>query len=150
LRAPRNADAIEEDAVRKQSTIRIIALAALALACAPAAACGRGDRCDRGRHLKIGATPTRTRSCSTRRRWARIRFASRRRARRSTRGTGAVVWTGLTGGIQIDLGAGDDTLTLDAITSPGAVKLTLGSGDDTVTLTDATVNGRCGRPRRRQ
>ena len=61
-----------------------------------------------------------------------------------------MVWTGLTGGIQIDLGAGDDTLTLDAITSPGAVKLTLGSGDDTVTLTDATVNGRCGRPRRRQ
>jgi hypothetical protein len=53
---------------------------------------------------------------------------------------GPVVLSNFTGGIAVDLGAGDDILTLDSITSHGAVKLALGPGDDTVTLNAATVD----------
>ena len=53
---------------------------------------------------------------------------------------GALVLDGFTGGVQIDLGAGDDTLTIDSITVHGAMKLALGPGDDTVTLNSLTVD----------
>jgi hypothetical protein len=53
---------------------------------------------------------------------------------------GAAVFTGFTGGLQIDLGAGDDILTIDSVTIHGALKLALGPGDDTVTLNSLTVD----------
>lgn len=127
--------------MREQSTIRIIAFAALALAGAPTAA--RADAVTAqiaGGTLKIkgdadantlvldqaalGANQIRVTPTGT-----TINGAA-----------GAAVLDGFTGGIQIDLGGGDDTFTLDAVTSPGTVKLALGPGDDTVTLTDVTVN----------
>jgi len=53
---------------------------------------------------------------------------------------GAAVFSGFTGGLQIDLGAGNDTLTLDSFMIHGALKLALGPGDDTVTLNSLTVD----------
>ena len=48
-------------------------------------------------------------------------------------GAGPVVFQSVTGGLQIDLGAGGDTVTLDAVSIAGAVKIKLGTGSDTVT-----------------
>lgn len=53
---------------------------------------------------------------------------------------GAIVFDDVTGGLQIDLGAGDDTLIIDSVTIHGALKLALGPGDDTVTLNSLTVD----------
>jgi len=53
---------------------------------------------------------------------------------------GAAVFSGFTGGVQIDLGAGNDVLTVDSVTIHGAMKLALGPGDDTVTLNALTVD----------
>jgi large repetitive protein len=52
--------------------------------------------------------------------------------------SGPVVFEGVTGGLQVDLGAGDDTLTLDTLAIAGAVKIKMGAGANTVTITNPT------------
>jgi hypothetical protein len=51
------------------------------------------------------------------------------------------VFSNVTGGLQVDLGAGDDTLTLDTITLPGTVKIKMGAGANTLTITAGTYAG---------
>jgi len=51
------------------------------------------------------------------------------------------VFSNITGGLQVDLGGGDDTLTLDTITLPGTVKIKMGAGANTLTITGGAYHG---------
>jgi hypothetical protein len=53
---------------------------------------------------------------------------------------GPVVFDGFTGGLQVDLGAGDDSLTLNTLIVTGTVKIKMGAGANTVAITTSTFD----------
>ncbi len=56
-------------------------------------------------------------------------------------GSDPLIFEGVTGGLQVDLGGGDDTLLLDTVTLAGTVKIKMGAGADTLSISGGELQG---------
>ncbi|HEY2385953.1 MAG TPA: hypothetical protein VGK30_03250 [Candidatus Binatia bacterium] len=56
-------------------------------------------------------------------------------------GQASKTFDNVTGGLQVDLGNGDDALTLDTVTLAGTVKIKMGAGMNTLTITAGAYHG---------